>query len=107
MRDLPEGSNTNTLMQQELEKLGNEKCRENEKKRSFFSCDTANPEAKSTSREGTKHEGKIGNKPGNGIKRFFREATLKYLLREHPRKSFHFYFYFIISMLSSAPQWHN
>ena len=37
MRDLPEGSNTNTLMQQELEKLGNEKCRENEiKKDNFF-----------------------------------------------------------------------
>ena len=36
MRDLPEGSNTNTLMQQELEKLGNEKCRENEKKKDNF-----------------------------------------------------------------------
>ena len=36
MRDLPKGSNTNTLMQQELEKLGNEKCRENEEKKNFF-----------------------------------------------------------------------
>ena len=36
MRDLPKGSNTNTLMQQELEKLGNEKCRENEEKKTFF-----------------------------------------------------------------------
>ena len=26
MRDLPKGSNTNTLMQQELVKLGNETC---------------------------------------------------------------------------------
>ena len=36
MRDLPKGSNTNTLMQQELEKLGNEKCRESEEKKIFF-----------------------------------------------------------------------
>ena len=39
MRDLPKGSNTNALMQQELVKLGNETCNKSGNNiRGFFCC---------------------------------------------------------------------